>query len=360
MSCQISNRQRMLASLLMISLSTFSACTAAPATNSLPTTPPTDSPSETATPESIPEELTIEQEVTYGPGPFDYTDTKAGLAELPSYQAVLTIMFDGTRKGQPEKWSKTYTMLATKDPLARQLTIERINDSSNLDPVFMAELNGLAYERRGEDACNATTLQEGNSLAERLEPASFLTYVIGADEAGSETVNGVTANHYTFDQRALGEEDLTEATGELWVASEGNYIVKYLLTRKGTADYFGEGIEGTLSLDYQLADPTQPVTIQLPQDCPPGMVDAPLLPDADSVETVPGSLSYTTSTSLTRAAAFYQEEIPKLGWAPEGTPEVAESAALLTYKKDGQTVTVILFTTDSMTTVQIFLENSQK
>lgn len=360
MPCLTFNRQWMLASTLMVSWLALSACGAAPATNSLTTIPPTGSSAATATPEAIPEELTIVQEITYGPGPFSYMDTKAGLSELPSYQAVLTLTFDGTRDSQPEKWTKTYTMLTTKNPQAHQLTIERTGDSSNLDSVFMAEMNGMLYERRGENVCNATPAQEENSLGERLEPASFLTSVIGAEEVGSETVNGVTVTHYSFDQRALGEQDLTESTGELWVASEGNYIVKYLLTRKGKADYFGEGIEGTLTLDYQLTDPNQPVTIQLPEDCPPGMVDAPLLPDASSVEKLPGALSYNTATSLAEAAAFYQAEIPKLGWTPAGTADVAESAALLNYKKDSQNMTVILIATDIVTTVHILLENSQE
>ena len=360
MPCSRFNRPWMLAFVLLISLLAFSACNATSNTDSLPTTPPTGVLSQTATPESIPEELTIKQEITYGPGPFIYTDTKAGLSELPSYQAVLTLTFDGTHAGQPQKWSKTYTMLAIKDPQARQLTIEKTGDSSNLDPVFMVEMNGMAYERRGENACNATSSQAGNSLGERLEPASFLTYVIGAEEAGSETVNGVMANHHTFDQRALGEQGLTESTGELWVASEGNYIVKYLLMRKGKADYFGEGIEGTLTLDYELTDPNQPVTIQLPKDCPPGMVDAPLLPDASDVEKLPGMLSYNTSTSLEEAANFYQQEILKLSWTLESKAEVSESTTLLTYKKDRQIMTVAITTTDNVTTIHIFLENSQE
>jgi hypothetical protein len=304
--------------------------------------------------------LTIEREIAYGPGPFIYTDTKAGLSELPSYQAVLTLTFEGTRDGQLQRWSKTYTILATKDPQARQLTIEKTVDSSNLDPVVLAEMNGTAYERRGENACSATPLQAENSLGERLEPASFLTYVIGAEEAGSETVNGVAAHHYTFDQRALGEESITESTGEIWVASQGNYIVKYLLTRKGKADYFGEEIEGTLTLDYQLADPTQPVTIQLPEDCPPGLVDAPLLPNAANVEKMPGTLTYDTSTSLAEVAAFYQEQLLSLGWTLEGEPSITESAAFLNYKNDSQSMVIFLTVSENTTTVHILLENSQK
>lgn len=322
---------------------------------------PTASPSADITPEvSYPGEITIEQEMTFGPGSFIYTDTRAGLANLTSYQASLTLNFEGTRLGQPSKWSQTYTLLASNDPAARAWTIEKNGDLPDLEPVFLAEMNGLDYERRSELECTAAEIQEGDSLTNRFELASFLTGVIGAEEAGSETVNGVTAARYTFDQRALGEQDLTEATGELWVASEGGYLVRYLLTTKGNADYFGEGIEGTLTLDYELTNPNQPVTIQLPADCPPGMVDAPLLPDASNVTKGPGILSYETATTLADAAAFYQEQIPALGWTLESEPNSEESLAFLNYKKGSQSMVILLTASENTTTVHILLENSQE
>ncbi len=95
-------------------------------------------------------------------------------------------------------------MLVTREPAARQLTIEKTGDLSNLDGVFMAEMDGADYERRGESSCVANAIAAGYSLGERMEPAGFLTVVIGADEAGSEPVNGVAARHSTFDERAIG------------------------------------------------------------------------------------------------------------------------------------------------------------
>ncbi len=47
---------------------------------------------------------------------------------------------------------------------------------------------------------------------------------------------------------AFGQFCLAQSTGEMWVASDGGYIVKYLVTTKGDANYFGEGIDGTLRL----------------------------------------------------------------------------------------------------------------
>jgi hypothetical protein len=339
---------------ILLLIAVLSACTSVPA-----------SPSVNVTPGHTPgasnqQEITIERDIKYGPGPFELPDPKVGLAELSGYTATLTMMFEGTRDGNTEKWSKTYTMLAAQDPPARQWTIEKSKDGASLESVFMAEIDGLDYERRGENACTATALQEGNPLSERLEPTAFLSPVIGAEEAGTDRVNEIAANRYTFDQRALGEQDLTEATGEMWVASEGGYIVRYLLTRKAGTDYFGEGIEGTITLSYELTNPNQPVAIELPNDCPPGFVDAPLLPDASNISKIPGVLSYDTSSSPADAADFYGQNIPGLGWQVQGEPAISDTIAILTYQQADQLMMIIIKPGDAGTTVRITISKLQE
>jgi hypothetical protein len=296
---------------------------------------------------------TVTVNVVFGPGSFIFPETKAGLSDLSSYKATLTLSFDGTRDGKTHQWSKTYVMLTAKVPATRQLTIEKAGDLSDLDPVFMAEVDGAAYERRGKRTCTATVFDPGNSLADRMEPAGFLTGVIGAEEAGRETVNGAAANHYTFDERAFGQLGLAKSTGELWVASDGGYIVRYKVATKGTAVYFGAGIEGTLNWDYELTGAGQPVAIELPKDCPAGMVDAPLLPDATGVLRLPGLLSYSTLTSLANAAAFYQKQIPLLGWKPLSNPTITDTIVLLDYTQGTKTTTVIITAAQGGTTVRI-------
>jgi hypothetical protein len=303
----------------------------------------------------LPETLSVEADVVFGSGAFNFPDTKAGLADLSSYKATLMLSFDGTHDGQAERWSKTYVMLNTQEPAARQLIIEKTGDLISLDPVFMAEVDGAAYEKRGENACNANVIDQENSQIERLAPDAFLNFVIGADEAGSETVNDTAANHYTFDERAFGQLGLAKSTGEIWVASEGGYIVKYLVTTQGTADYFGEGIEGTLSWDYELTDVNQAVTFALPADCPAGLIDAPLLPDASNVLNMPSILEYETSSNVTDAAAFYQEQIPILGWELLGEPTISDTTVVLTYTQGDQKMTIIITTDASVTTITILL-----
>jgi hypothetical protein len=355
------------AAFLLFALLFSSACSAAP--GGAPTTTPVHAASTvvatvavapTASPVSTPPgELILQQEIAFGPGSFDFTDTQAGLSDLSSYTATLTLSFSGTRAGNSETWSKTYVMLAATDPPARQWTIETSGDLSNSEMVYLAEMDGVDYERRGEQACTASAVPEGDPLSGRLALASFLTGVIGAEAVGQDTVNNVATDHYTFDQRALGEEGLTKASGELWIAADGDYIVKYLLNTQGNEDYFGEGIEGTLTLDYQLSDVNQG-EIVLPADCPPGMVDAPLLPDAADIVKVPGLLAYDTSTSLEDTAAFYQEQIPGLGWEAVGEPDVAEAMQMLKYTRDDLRMTVLLTAESGKTTVNITVERSQE
>jgi hypothetical protein len=294
-------------------------------------------------------------DLTFGSGTYNFPDPKAGLADLSSYTATLSLAFDGTEAGQPKKWSKTYVMLYSRDPSLRQLTIEKTGDTSNPEQVFMAELDGVVYDQRGTNACFANVIDIGNSISDQYEPAGFLNEVIGADEAGTEKVIDIDSNHYSFDEKAIGQADIAQSKGEIWVSSDGGYIVKYLLTTKGNADYFGDGIEGTLTWDYQLTGINQPVTIKLPEDCPPGLVDAPVMPDAANVLNRPGILSYDTTSSLPDIAAFYQKEIPGLGWVIDGEPTITDTTILLDYIKGEASLSVIVTINENGTKVHALL-----
>ena len=320
--------------------------TAAPGETQQPEGPP-----DSGAPTALPEEL-------FGIGPFNLPDPAAGLADLAGYQAALTMAFDGTRDGAPLKWTKTYTLLAAREPPARLLTIARDGGLPDTSPVWLAEAGGTAYDRRPEQGCLASALGPEGGPAAALEPAAMLTGVLGAQEAGQETVNDVPANHYAFDERALGQLGLAKASGEVWVAAEGGYVVRYLSSTTGDADFFGAGTAGTLALDYELTGAGQPPAIVIPADCPAGLVDAPQLPDAANVDSQPGALASTTQTSLPDALAFYLSELPALGWTAVGdshaaTPAPDQTTAILDFTRPGLRLTVVLSAGDGGTSVRL-------
>lgn len=345
-------------------------------------------PANSVTPTTVsvqePQSPSIEVEIDFGPGDLDLPDMRVGLAGLSSYRSVLTISFDGTENGQALKWSSSYTFAATTAPAVRQLIVE--STGVNSEPtMWMAELQGVAYERRGESTCVAGLIDPAISNVEELEPAAQLPSLFGAEEVGSETLNGVQAAHYTFDERALTEAGLNKSTGELWLASAGGYVLRFHLTTTGDASYFGEGIAGALTYDYQLNETNQSLAIELPADCPPGLVNAPMLPDAANIQSLPGLLEYDSATSVPDAVAFYQQQLATLGWQalsdiPEGmSPEEYQQAldamkalglsqpgqptpdpneAYLVFVQDNQRLSVIITIANGVTHVQITLRRA--
>ncbi len=137
--------------------------------------------------------------------------------------------------------------------------------------------------------------------------------------------------------------------------STGGFVVKYVVTTKAGPDYFGDGIDGTIMWDYELTAVNQPVVITLPDDCPPGIVDAPQLPDATNVESLPGVLTYDTATSLSDIVAFYQTELGNRGWVPSGDPTVEDTSVIADFTQANATLTLTATIDAGVTTVELLI-----
>ena len=303
------------------------------------------------TPGSTPE--TFVANVATGPGPGNIMDTTAGLADLASYTATLTITFDGTNAAQPSKWSTTTVMMTAKEPAARQLTVTSSGDVPDPTTLFRAELNGATFDKRGDEPCVADVIGADPEAAPLVGPAKALSAVIGADAAGSETMNGTAADHYTFDERAILQTGRSTSTGEAWVATNGGYVVKYLLQSKAGAGLFGDGIDGTITWDYELTGVDQPIAMSLPEDCPAGLVDAPTLPDAANVDNLPGLLTYDTSTPVADVVAFYQTELASRGWTASEDATIDDTSAAIEFTQGSATLVLTVTVDGSVTSVQL-------
>jgi hypothetical protein len=277
----------------------------------------------------------------FGPGAFDLDDPAAGLDRLSSYQAELALHFVGTRNGQAEEWSQSLRMRTVRgEPSFRVVHVEGSGPAAG--QRFLADANGLRYEKVDGGECSAEPLADWLPLESDWEPALMLFPLHGAEEAQAGKIGGVEDRHYTFDARALGESELTEAQGEVWVASDGEYVLRYMVTKEGGETYFGEGIEGTLTWEYTLTSINQPLDLELPEGCPMGLVQAPVLPDAADLEQTPEITRYTTSSSIEDVLAFYAEQLPALGWELKGEPASAETTGLTTYTLGDQQLTIVI------------------
>jgi hypothetical protein len=316
---------------LVLGLLVAAACGTAPGGTPLQGSP---------TPESQ-IQVIIDEDVTFGPGEFVLADPGEGLDALTSYRAMLTFSLQGTHDGEPMDQTETYEMRVSAAPVAREVSVRKGADPS-ADAFLGQEAAGMLYEKPASGQCTAAPADTAESLSARFEPASFLVPVVGAEAAGTETIGSAEALHYTFDQRALGEAGITDATGELWVAADGGPVLKYQLTATAGPEYLGEGSEGTMTWDYELTDANQPIEIVLPEDCPPGFLDAPQLADATNVQSEAGRLSYDTSASLEDATTFYTEQMPPLGWEAEGAPILSEKDGFMSFTRAAQRLNVLV------------------
>jgi hypothetical protein len=255
-----------------------------------------------------------EVQTELGPGSFDLADPRAGLLGLSSYAGTLTVSFDGTKANQSARWSTKSTLQVAKSPPVRFLAITSTGTADSATGRFMAQRSGAEYAWTTGAECSAVPLDSARSEFPRLEPAASLPGVLGAEAVGTETLNGMRVTHYKFDERALAESGLNKSTGELWLAAEGGYVVRYRLATKGDTAYFGTMTQGTMTWEYELSEVNRPMKIEWPKSCPPALVDAPMLPDRASVESHPGVLRYETPVSVADAVAFYKKELGTLGW----------------------------------------------
>jgi hypothetical protein len=67
------------------------------------------------------------------------------------------------------------------------------------------------------------------------------------------------------------------------------------------------------------------------------------------------SFWYTIGATIAAAQAFYEAQMPALGWTPFAVGSGETGALILIYQKGGQTATVSIFTLESATNVLMVL-----
>jgi len=295
-----------------------------------------------------------------GPGDFVLADPADGLAELDSYRATLTVTFEGTEVGGGRRWTSTTSLDHSRDPSTTLVTVENDGDRRRADPSFEAELGRTAYAVHADLGCVATALDLVSSIRSRMEPARALSGVIGAEPAGHASVNGTEADGYTFGEAALGLGGVAFGSGEVWIASDGGYVVKYVLSLQAGPPVLGEASAGTMSWDYELTRIGEPLTMDLPAGCPSGSMDAPVMADATDVANGPKMLAFKTPSSLAKVVAFYQKAGKAAGRKLLGKPVIAGDTGLVEFRSGSDRITIIATQQRAITTVQITTDDQRR
>ena len=104
-------------------------------------------------------------------------------------------------------------------------------ENNSTDETYV--IGNVTCSGSGEDwTYTEMTAQEKEMLDIYKGMVDVLPLIDNPEFVSEETINGIDANHFTFQVSGIGDSSGSVATvnsGEYWLAKDGNYIVKYHL-----------------------------------------------------------------------------------------------------------------------------------
>jgi len=169
-------------------------------------------------------------------------------------------------------------------------------------------------------------------------------------------VNGVSTNHYTFDESTLGATlglgVIAKAKGDVWVSPEFDVAVRYVAHYEGENLAIGSGEAGVLDLAFDLTDLNKPVSIKAPEGVKPAMPeDIPIMDDATELSAVLGIVTYKTTKSVEEAIAFYDAQMPGAGW----TKGEGAIPGMMSFAKGDRAAQILIDAQEGKTNVTIMV-----
>lgn len=295
------------------------------------------------------------------------TTTVVPANTLKSYQATTTITSSGTSNGQQIQSTFSIQAQYTSNPAAEHLATSGTTNGQAGQPFELYLVGGTEYVNVQGQWESIPATATGN--LDLLSGDTLLKNLCGWTKAGTTTVSGVAATDYRLASNALSScpnlqssfgsnVTVTKASGDVYIAVDGNYIVKMDVTIVGKnidVPNFSSGSATTITLDqgteevvYVLSDVNQPVNIQLPAGLPVNQTPASVLPsdipapsDAKVSGNLAGYIILSTSESVQQVTDFYNTGMIKDGWTLANSSQLPSGAAL-SFTKGNRSANIII------------------
>lgn len=284
---------------------------------------------------------------------FNFRRANAALDEINSYRATIS-MNNGESAAQP--FALEMEIQVTTNPPATSFTMTGM-ELGDLDTSGLGDLGGMTIVQ--VDGNTYTLLAGLGCTTSPGTDASFTEGMITRPDALFEdldngkveliesgvTVNGFTTDHYRFDQTAVIDSDsaVDSLTGDIYVAQEGEFIVKFLISGVGTMSGVGDATTtDSFFMEFNVLEVNTDLTISVPAECSTeaaGGGDYPMLADASEMSSFAGFVNYKTASTVADAAAFYRNEMTAQGWTVSFDYSDATTATII-FEKDGKTLTI--------------------
>jgi hypothetical protein len=195
---------------------------------------------------------------------------------------------------------------------------------------------------------------EASSTDSMFSPGS-LGKVSGARFVGRETVNGMPARHYRYDEKAAALTGFAKLRGDIWVGEDSETVLKETAVWEGGVGLFGmaQGTDGKGSWTWEITEVNQPIDIQPPEECETESSKLPVLPDAQEKIQAGDAVIYQSPTALDDVVEFYRTELTAAGWTEQEGGMTTADMVMLAFTKEEMTAQLMASRQDNMTSVSI-------
>lgn len=289
--------------------------------------------------------------------PIAVHSVQSGLTDLKSYQANLSLDFEGVRSGEPAAGHVEAITKVTQEPPALyqyldiDLDVDNPRISAGTSELFNVDDKIYVKKAAGEPWLTFTNTQV---MPDTLDFFEFDRLIVIPKTVSTssqlETLNGIDVEHYVFDESDLSHPNIVfeEAQGDVWLATPDHYVMQYVIS--ATIRYVIPDPkvhvfdQGQFNLRYTLTGINSDFTITPPAEAltsndPINML--PRLPDAEIISVFPTLIEYTSAISAISATLFYRDELSGLGWTEENSA-IFNEKSLLNYSQDDRLLSIII------------------
>lgn len=339
--------------------------------------PPTDTP----VPTDIPEPTTApesEPEAESGELNLDEIGTPS---DLSSYRATMNISISGTDAGEAVDEALSFLIEYTSEPPAQHVVMSGVGmtDTQGMDSIEMYQVEGTAYLNLGDQWLSVPATEDTLDSSGFIQPEDILEDTCGWTQESDTEYNGVRVHHWTASKEDMEAcmtaaqmadiGEITAASGDLYVAVEGNYVVHMSLVFEGNDLAAGMGgtdevlEQGRMEITFDMTDVNQPFIIELPEEAvASGSLpdDIPVPEDAQEVANAFGMITFTSPSTPAEVSEFYKTAMPQNGWTEVSVDEMS-GLIMMEYSKDGRTASLMINTDEDtgMTSVLITVQEEE-
>ena len=294
--------------------------------------------------------------------PLSLQSRQAGLDKLKSYRTKWLAEWKSTEITSTQIVNWNWVEEFSSNPQALhwswQLTDSKEKNKNSAmewwqigDTTYM-----LTKDASGKGQCiSFSSDDQKNQLQKGLFSPNALGSVSSARFVGAETVNGIKTRHYKYDEKGVSLFATGKVSGDIWVAVDGEFVVKETMNWSGVAGLFGSSstAKGDGKWTCEITDVNLPITIKAPEGCGGESADIPIMKDATGKNRMGGTTMYTTPSKLADVVKFYQKEMPAAGWKAQGDATITDQFAQLEFVKGDKQAQIMISVDQGKTQVLI-------